>query len=510
MYKKNFIFFMYLLLTGCNAQLYNKLLVVTSINPNEGSDKGGTIVQLSGNFFTANTQVSLGGATCLGVSLISTQSITCQTSAREWGLVDVRITNSHSYDVLTNGFTYLLSEISSWRFVDGGTANGINFNSAESISRPFLAAFDNKLYAAWSEWDGVISQLHVKVYNGNDDSPAWTFVDAGGLSYGNDTGYSKLVVFNNKLYAIWAEITPIGQIRVKVYNGNDSAPAWTSADGGLPLNRLAGSSASSPHAIVFNDKLYAFWMEYNGGSIFQIRAAVYNHNDPFPSWTLVDGNLADGLNKDTTVDGLDPWASVLNSKLYLHWHESNVFSQIRSVVYNGNDSAPAWTFVDGNGVTGLNYNTGNHATDPVSAVINNKLYSAWMENNGVFQIRASVYNGNDSAPAWTFVDGNGVNGINKDITRSARHPKLLSLYNKLYMTFYEDSTQNNEIRVVVYNGNDASPAWTFIDGDGPFGLNFVTNKAATVPVLASLGSKVYLGWSEDAGAEQFHIRVGIR
>jgi hypothetical protein len=119
-------------------------------------------------------------------------------------------------------------------------------------------------------------------------------------------------------------------------------------------------------------------------------------------------------------------------------------------VYNGNDGAPSWAFVDGNGTNGINRDTTKNAFVPQLTVFNAKLYAIWSESDGTFdQIRAAVYNGNDGAPSWAFVDGNGTNGINNDATKDAFAPQLIVFNAKLYATWYEFNGAVNQIRVAV-------------------------------------------------------------
>ena len=110
-----------------------------------------------------------------------------------------------------------------------------------------------------------------------------------------------------------------------------------------------------------------------------------------------------------------------NSKLYAIWAES---SQIRVAVYNGNESSPSWTFIDGNASKGL-LEGKCCASEAVLAVHNNKLYAAWWEGRGNYQTRIAVYNGDDSAPSWSFVDGGS--GIKKSSKTQARYGDMISI-----------------------------------------------------------------------------------
>lgn len=334
----------------------------------------------------------------------------------------------------------------------------------------------------------------------------WQFVDGNGSTGLNkDTTKTaqspQLTTLNTKLYAAWQELNSTGyQIRVGVYNGNDSSPSWKLVDGNGAngINYNSGLAAVSPQLTTFNNKVYATWQESTAskGST-QIRETVYNGNDSAPSWAFVDGNGTNGLNFDKTQNGTVPQGAVSNSKLYSVWTESNgSFNQTRVAVYNGNDSSPVWKFVDGAGTNGINYNTARDANQPQLSALGLKLYGTWTENNGsAYQIRVVVYNGNDGAPAWSLTDGGGTNGLNYNSANSATSPRLAAFNSKLYLTWYEQAPIVNQIRVAVYNGKDSTPAWKFVDGAAT-GLNAHSNRTAISPQLLAFQSNLYATWSE--------------
>jgi hypothetical protein len=413
------------------------------------------------------------------------------------------------------------SKLSMWIFVEG---SGINYDSSKTATYPQLTVFNSKLYTIWTEGT-TVSQIRVSVYNGNDDAPARKLVDGNGVNgINHDSTQSafdpQLTVFNSKLYATWYEGNGTAyQIRIAVYNGNDNSPAWSFVDGNgvNGINKDVTKSAFFPQLTVFNSKLYSTWSEAFGAEIYQIRMAVYNGNDGAPAWSFVDGNGVNSINKDATKSAYNPQLTVFNSKLYSTWFEFYGSKyQIRMAVYNGNDGAPAWSFVDGNGVTGINKDVTKHAYNPQLIVFNSKLYSTWYEYNSyAYQIRMAVYNGNDGAPAWSFVDGNGINGINKGATNQAYYPQLTVFNSKLYSTWSETSwseTTNNYIyqtRVAVYNGNDGAPEWSFVDGNDVTGLNKDATKQAYYPQLIVFNSKLYASWFEFNGSvNQIRMVVG--
>ncbi len=295
----------------------------------------------------------------------------------------------------------------------------------------------------------------------------WLHIDGdnGALNYDLTKGVdgAQLITVNSKLYAVWPEAgAPVARIgggtwgveppRVAVYNGDPLSPSWKFVDNGTGIYRNLNKGTPSNgnpmnSAIAFNNKLYVATGERSPDSnnAINLRVAVYNNDDNAPTWSWVDGNGAYGINKNNAQDAYAPQFAVLGSKLYITWLESNASNvrQVRVAVYNGNDSSPSWTLVDGNSATaGLNINSSVSAlvTNPI--VFNSKLYIYWSENT----------------PNYPNPYGAGtVNGA-------------------------------AQARIAVYNGDDNNPTWSFVDGANPaLGLNnndpykiVVTESAAVI------------------------------
>ncbi|MDD5762561.1 MAG: Ig-like domain-containing protein, partial [bacterium] len=316
----------------------------------------------------------------------------------------------------------------SWAFVDNNGVTGLNQDPvANSAYFPQLTAFNGKLYATWQEGSTTVS--HVVVYNGNDAAPAWAFVDGAlgalAMDSSREGGSPQLTVHGTKLYATWYELDSLGaaQMRVAVYNDNDAAPAWTLVDGGglTGINRDGTQSARAPQLTSHGGNLYAAWMESAPGP-FRIRASVYNGNDSSPVWTRIEEPTVLGLHADnTSIDCRNVQLTEANSKLYATWVEwdAGLKYRTRVAVFNDNLSAPAWTVVDGGGTTngaiGLNYpgtSGSKSAYSPQLTDFGGRLYATWFESgSGADTLRVAVYDGNDSSPVWTFVDGGTTSGI---------------------------------------------------------------------------------------------------
>lgn len=276
---------------------------------------------------------------------------------------------------------------------------------------------------------------------------------------------------------------------------------WTfvDGDGENGLNRDPTQAALGSVLTTLNNKLYAAWYEHNGVA-YQLRMVVYNGDDQTPTWKFVDGNGTDGINKNLEHDSYGPPAMInFNNKLYTTWNESKgTPGQLRMAVYNGNDDAPSWSFVDGNGSSGINKDPAQNTTGPRLNAFNNKLYMTWYEHNGTsYQIRVAVYNSDDLTPTWKFVDGNGTDGLNKNPGQNAYLPQVIEFNNKLYVLWSEFDGSQYQFRMALYNGNDDSPAWSLIEGN-------IQNRSDNDPQgsikqvqAVAFNGKMYSLWRED-------------
>ncbi|MGE4133282.1 MAG: hypothetical protein AB7F86_16685 [Bdellovibrionales bacterium] len=404
-----------------------------------------------------------------------------------------------------------LASYSARTVIDGSGTTGLNFG-ADTAATPHLAEMQSGIYATWSEMvvaDGL-NEIQVYSYNGNDSSPSWTrIVGASTNGLNKDTvernaTNPRLVSFNSKLYATWVEEAPgpTTQIRIAVFNGSTTSPSWSFVDGGSTygLNKNTAKSATVPQPVVLSGKLYLIWREQNASSINQVRVAVYGGSDSSPSWSFVDGNGANGLNYSSSRDADGVTASVFNSKLYLAWAESNgTATQLRAVVYNGNDSSPSWSFVDGNSTSGLNYLATQNAKEPTLASSGRDLTVGWLETNGTStQVRVRKYNGIDSSPSWSWLDGQGTNGVSVDVAYGVQSgaAALFYLGYNLFMGWAENDGGVSSVRLTYYSGASGSP-FTYLLSSSTANLNQNSEADASIPFgLVTSSCKIYYTWIE--------------
>jgi hypothetical protein len=377
-----------------------------------------------------------------------------------------------------------------WSFVDGGAATGINYNTSNNAVNPVMAVYNNELYVVWTENNGSATLIRVKKYNGS----SWSNVTgANGLNKDPTRNSSNptLVIFNGNLYAAWEEYTTDGSgyiytaIRVRRYDGGTT---WTQVDGDANqgLNRVA-TPASNPAMTVYNGELYIAWSQIIS-SVSYIHVKKYVNGT---TWSFVDGNTDLGLNHDATRNGLYPNLTVCNNQLYLAWTEINSGSiqQIRVTQYNGGSS---WSFIDGNGVNGLNLSSSYQANASWLMSLNNTLYAAWDEPDGLGNEQAHLkrYNGSN---VWTFVD-NGY--LNRMADLYAYSPRMTVWNNKAYIAWDEEDQNPSfiqQIRVKQYDGS----SFSFVDGGLPASqLNKDNTKTAKTPFPVVFNGDLYVAWYE--------------
>jgi hypothetical protein len=315
---------------------------------------------------------------------------------------------------------------------------------------------------------------------------SWQFSDGDGVEgFNHDTTRgAKLpqgVVMNGNLYTAWREQTSGSthdNIRVSEYSGSNS---WTSIDGGgaTGINSNTNNFASSPSIATVSNTLYVAWHE-NDAHYF-IHVSIWNGNSSF---TAAD-NIANGLNYSNAEDAQNPILATFNGTLFCSWHENG---QTRVAKFAGGTT---WTFVDGGGATGINYNSALTSNAAFLTTYGTDFYGTWIENNagGVAQVRVAKYGGGS---VWTFVDGNGVNGLNDSVTTPASGSQLIAYNGKLILIW----TEAGVVRAKSYDGS----TWTSIDGGG---LNVslsevaITNGAVQAGIL---GSNLVITWTEPSAA----------
>jgi hypothetical protein len=431
--------------------------------------------------------------TIFRISILLSLLVTVVACGRIWGGI--------SWSQSGTACTSTAQQISSWAFVDGGGATGINYNTNINALNSSATVSGSNLYVAWNE-NAVV---HSKYYSGS----SWNNADPGtGITYGHADIFPEIFAYGSNILVLFDENPGGGYIaRAQSYGGGT---VWNAADTGtldVGADISLGAFLYDKFSLVyFSGQPYLVFADQSAFyGVAEVRGEIFNGGT---SWSFVDGGGNPGLNYNPTEEGYDPQLVEFNGELYSTWFEgcgAPIYC-IRAKVYQGGST---WAFVDGDTALG-NITYANRSYEPTFGVFNNKLYLAWQENDGsgVFQIRVKVYNGNDSSPVWTSVDGNGPEGLNRNTADIAQAPKLATFNCQLYMTWEETNGVNTQIRVAAYNGNDEAPLWSFVDGgSATSGINHSSSFDAHDPSLVVFNNALYVTWYENNASGFTQIRV---
>lgn len=171
------------------------------------------------------------------------------------------------------------------------------------------------------------------------------------------------------------------------------------------------------------------------------------------------------------------------------------------------DSIDEGTFLDGGGVNGINRDPEHLAWNPQIAELNDELYVTWSEGNmsgpgSVDQIRVAKYNGTE----WDYLDGDDTSGLNYVNTSQARDPDIAVYDDNIFVIWDERAPGGfNQVKIKKYDGTD----WEGFPDDDANGdsFNYDTSKSASNPSLLVHDGKLYAAWTELNSIYESQIRV---
>jgi|GEM_PF-3023375 len=232
-------------------------------------------------------------------------------------------------------------------------------------------------------------------------------------------------------------------------------------------------------------------------------------------WVEPNQNI-EGLNYNTSESANSPSVVRFGGEWYAAWQEavSGGSSQIRVAKQSAADGT--WSFIDGGGAAGINFNSTKSASSPKLVVYSGNLFAVWTESSSIVangsprtvdQVRVRKYNGGSS---WTFVDAVDANGA------TALQPGDYATYDYPYSQYVSataDATglyvawaercnsgsfigvpTTSQLHVAKYNGTD----WSIIsDTTAASGLNISPEESVGSTSIATAGSgNLYLTWTE--------------
>lgn len=79
---------------------------IDAVTPNTGLAAGGTVVTITGRYFSGTTGVTFGGTAGTALTVINDTTLRVTTPAKAAGAYPVAVTNGGGTSTKTNGFTY--------------------------------------------------------------------------------------------------------------------------------------------------------------------------------------------------------------------------------------------------------------------------------------------------------------------------------------------------------------------------------------------------------------------
>jgi hypothetical protein len=213
--------------------------------------------------------------------------------------------------------------------IGGNAASPINRSGAGDAQQPSMADVGGVPYVAWSENDGTNFEIRVARYEAAGDhwprlEPPLDNVTWGGIneSRTRDATNPSLTSVGGVPYVAWSESDGINtEIRVARLN---SAGAWEQVVGGAsPINESATANASHPSIADFNGVPFVSWDEAG-----QIRVAKLS--DDGNSWEKV-ADAASPINEDPAKSATAPSLANVAGTPYVAWEEPDASStQVRA------------------------------------------------------------------------------------------------------------------------------------------------------------------------------------
>jgi len=398
-----------------------------------------------------------------------------------------------------------------WTLFNGGEGSSAEISEYPNAYSPHTVMFNNELYAIWREQNMINHEEEIRVmrWTGNE----WVAADGGSsLTYSPTfyADYPSLAVYNDQLYAIWVENL---DVRVKkLENGS-----WVSADNEIALNGTGSTrDGRTPTLIEFDGYLYAAWI------------------DDFNQYKLYVKKY-DGQNWTTELDGYtfkpnshpqQPSFGIYNDELYITWSENSLvdpYYYYLPVIKQTGDAE--WTNVSGE--YGLSNDPTNGGSPPQLVEYDGKLIAVWKDyNSSLFRIKS--YDGT----GWSNV-GNGL--IPTPSGESPQSIQLTTFRDKLFMSWvgYKSSPFQLQNRVQYYDGinytlvsdgiknsrsdgknsslavNEQAIYMVWSDANEIFGAMYKPVPKAPIGLFAAAtNNSVTLSWNTDTEVANYSIYMG--
>ena len=213
-------------------------------------------------------------------------------------------------------------------------------------------------------------------------------------------------------------------------------------------------------------------------------------------WKYIDNLSQGGINKDFNEDAVQPAVSVYNNKLYVAWVENNGSKDVIRVSRNDDSN---WVSVDNNvlnSTSGIITSSATKTSNPFLVLDTNSSITYMLWEDRVNDVDRVHFAWNSTGSSDDSIGKNWylISSLNKNNSTNASSPMGLTKDGKLYVVWSEMS---NTSQIRVRSVKDIQTIDSWLDGGGTTGINKNTDHHAKNPVILENLSVFYAAWSEE-------------
>jgi hypothetical protein len=327
---------------------------------------------------------------------------------------------------------------STWTRLDGGGAEGLNFDTAVTISGTAVACYKSEIYLLINQ----SSQIRIKKYNGS----SWEFADGGSSISGSDTAANAILLeHKGALVVVYFAGSQPQAVKVLSFDGS----AWTNISGNGIQNATADTVGGNSACWSYKSQLVCAWKEKINADGLASCTVVKKYNGT--SWTDITGGrcaLTVGTPDANSSDVRISLVGSPNGKLFYFWDQSD------SALGSGGLRKYLRWYDDTNG-----WSTSHTKFEKVA---DSKTWYPEMMGHGSYTYMVWTEGANPAGPlrvartqsgeTYEIVDGDVADkGINYDATKGASSPSMAVLGPNLYVTWLEANADGvSQLRVAKY------------------------------------------------------------
>lgn len=297
--------------------------VVYSVDPTEGERSGGTLVTITGDYFTTaggEISVRFGDGEASAVTRIDDQTLTCITAtAASPGFVDVTVGNNNGESSLTDGFYFIpepfpTAVIPNEGSFDGGedvTIIGESFTGGGAVTVVFgarsatsIAVVDDNTITCVTPPGAVLGPVDVVVTNANGEGSV-----PNGFTYLAPDFWWETTFGTASTSLSYSGYTNVSLPNVFPFFGTDYSAVYAVNGGHLDFGGSFNNSYSQAANLFTFAHISAFGQMHNPNSSYKLY-----YTSHIPGRTII------------TYDRVPEYSAVGANSFQIHLHQSGIFA----------------------------------------------------------------------------------------------------------------------------------------------------------------------------------------